>query len=237
MKIQQVNENTIKVTLTKNDFNVRDIDISKIKPGTSLYRQLVVEIMAKASRTLNFNATDCKVVVEGQVTNTDEITLLITKLGTEPNILCPDCIEKSTDSIADTIMDRLSSLINSFAETSMPMPQSIDALGEQKMTATPGFPADVIIAFSDFEKLIALLHNAPYAKSIASSLYSHNNSYFLVLKVYARNANTALKFRNFAMEYDGIQVPTDVFTPILREHGTLVIKKGAIPFLTKKFSM
>ncbi|MBQ8828385.1 MAG: adaptor protein MecA [Clostridia bacterium] len=235
MKMQIIDENTIKVVLTKKDFQIRNIDIKRFKPGSTIYRQLVLEIMLQAAHELNFKADDCRVVVEGHVSKPNEITLLITKLvaGQPFKPAEGEQFDDPHDTKAASNLDRLSSMMNSLAE----MAAALGSASEEEAAPVPCFPSDIIISFSDFEKMIELLHRFPELKNVASSLYEHNDSYFLVLKVYARNAKLVVKFRNLAVEYDGVQLPADTFIPILQEHGSLIIKKGAVPMLLRKFNI
>lgn len=242
MKIQLIDENTIKVVLTKQDFQLRNIDIRRFKPGSSIYRQLVLEIMAQAAHELNFKSDNCRVVVEGHVTKPDEITLLITKSASDSPFASNDRLPSDgiSDLTAEDVMDRLSAMMNCLADMSSSSDSKQKKVSEKKQDDAgnhiPGFPADIVIGFSDFEKMIAFLHEFPDAKNIASSLYEYNNAYFLVFKVYARNAKLAIRLRNFATEFDGTQLPDEIFVPHLQEYGVLVIKKGAVSTLLKKFS-
>lgn len=234
MRIHRLSENTIKVILTKEDFIRRNIDVRKLQPGSQTYRQLVLEIMAQASGEFNFDANDCRLVVEGQMNLKNELTLLITKSPINDFISAPDknfqndIIDKLPS--PEEIAKRLEEMISSLSAIDLP-----DDNKTSSDNAYPGFPADVVICFNDFDKLISLLHKMPSAKNIASSLYMYDNSYYLILKVHERNASLAVTFRNRASEFDGEQVPSDFIMPILLEHGSVVIKKGAIPFLLKKF--
>lgn len=234
MRIHRLSENTIKVILTKEDFIRRNIDVKKLHPGSQTYRQLVLEIMAQASGEFNFDASDCRLVVEGQMNLKNELTLLITK--SPANDFMPSYDNNFRNDICDKLPSpeeltkRLEEMISSLSSIDLPDENDIS-----NDNSSPGFPADLIICFNDFDKLVSLLHKMPTAKNIASSLYMYDNAYYLVLKVHARNASLAVTFRNQASEFDGEQIPSDLIMPILAEHGTVVVKKGAIPFLLKKF--
>ena len=235
MKIQLINENTIKVTITKRDFQIRNIDIKNFKPGSDIYRQLILEIMAQAAYELDFKSDNCKVVVEGHVSQADEVTLLITKYDTEtPSLKDADIPGDNPPPGLDgePVLTKLSEMMHRLAEI---------ATAEGKDSGISNisdliFPADLIIAFSDFDKLIDFVHGVPEAKKIASTMYEYDSTYFLVFKVYERNAKLAVKVRNLSTEYDGVQLPIDIFVPVLLEHGNLIIKKGAVPTLQKKFN-
>ena len=234
MKIHKLSENTIKVILTKDDFVRRNIDVQKLRPGSQTYRRLVLEVMAQASGELNFDASDCRLVVEGSMSPKDELTLLISKspvteFPSEPEVPSPEDIlnklptpEEFTKLLEETLQNDLLSASENVSR------------GSDKLIDS--FPTDLVIRFKDFDNLISLLHTVPTAKAMASKLYMYNDAYYLVLKVYEKNIPLAIIVRNCASEFDGEQIPAETVIPTLTEHGTLVIKRGAIPFLLRKFS-
>lgn len=236
MQIRRLSENTIKVILTKEDFLRRNIDVKKLHPGSQTYRQLVLEVMAQASGEFNFDANDCRLIVEGQMNLKNELTLLITKSPT-----C-DHSDFTAKPISDELPDKIPTpeemmkiLEDTLSGISFDHPEDIRGIKDIKESKDPLFPTELVIRFRDFDKLISLLHTMPSAKGIASSLYMYDYSYYLVLKVYERNASLAITFRNQASEFDGEQITSEFIVPELIEQGTVVLKRGAIPFLLKKF--
>lgn len=233
MRIRKLSENTIKVILTKEDFIRRNIDVDKLHPGSQIYRQLVLEVMAQASGEFNFDTNDCRLIVEGQMNIKNELTLLITK---SPANATPAKTEKLP---ANDVLENLPSpeemaKMLEEALSGIPLDHS-DATKEIKSKPTPVFPTEIVIRFKDFDKLISLLHTMPSAKSIASALYMYEDAYYLVLKVYERNLSLAVTFRNQASEFDGEQLAPEFVIPTLLEQGIVIIKRGAIPLLLKKF--
>lgn len=233
MQIQRLSENTIKVILTKEDFARRNIDIKKLRPGSQTYRKLVLEVMAQASGEFNFDVNDCRLVVEGQMSLKNELTLLITK---SPVNNFSNLSDKNQEDRSDRLPspEELTKILED-AFGSLPFELPTDNISEKSSPETV-FPTSLVIRFKEFDNLISLLHSIPDIKSIASSLYMYNNAYYLVLKVYERNLSLAIIFRNRASEFDGDQIPEENIMSSLTEHGTLVIKRGAIPFLLKNFS-
>lgn len=232
MRIHKLSENTIKVILTKEDFACRNIDIKKLQPGSQTYRKLVLEVMAQASGEFNFDVNDCRLVVEGQMSLKNELTLLITKAPVN-DFSAPS--DKKSEEFSDRLPtpEELTKLLEDTFKT-LPFELPSDNIhGKENSEMT--FPTELVIRFKNFDNLISLLHSMPNAKSIASSLYMYNDAYYLVLKVYERNLSLAIIFRNRASEFDGDQIPSEIILSSLIEHGNIVIKKGAIPFLLKNF--
>lgn len=234
MKIHRLSEDTIKVILTKDDFIRRNIDVQKLRPGSQTYRQLVLEVMAQASGELNFDASDCRLVVEGSMNLKNELTLLISK--------SPVAEHPSHPSIpsANDIMDKLPTPeeFSKFLEETLrnDLAGASDGIPLDTEKHADCFPTDLIICFRDFDKLISFLHTVPTAKAMASKLYMYNDDYYLAFKVYEKNVQLAIIVRNCASEFDGEQIPSETILSTLLEHGTLVIKRGAVPFLLRKFS-
>lgn len=234
MRIQKLSENTIKVILTKEDFVRRNIDVKKLHPGSQTYRQLVLEVMAQASGEFNFDASDCRLVVEGSMSLKNELTLLISKSPVETPPPPSDSVP--TDELLAKLPtpEEFSKLLEQALGTEVASP-AIEKVLQEKQKREEVFPTEIVVRFNDFDKLISLLHTMPSSRTLASKLYVYNDAYYLILKVYERNMRLAIIFRNCASEFDGEQMDSETIIPILIEHGTLVIKKGAIPILLKKF--
>ncbi|MBE7064675.1 MAG: hypothetical protein E7384_02530 [Ruminococcaceae bacterium] len=234
VRIQKLSENTIKVILTKEDFVRRNIDVKKLHPGSQTYRQLVLEVMAQASGEFNFDASDCRLVVEGSMSLKNELTLLISKSPT--GNMPPTASSIPPDELLAKLPtpEEFSKLLEEALGSEIAA-SATEKLLREKQGHDEVLPTEIVICFNEFDKLISLLHTMPSAKAIASRLYVYNDAYYLALKVYERNMRLAIIFRNCASEFDGEQIDSETIIPILLEHGTLVIKKGAISTLLKNF--
>lgn len=80
MKIEKINENQIRCTLSKEDLEQRNIKLSEFAYGTSKARSLFKEMMRWASYKFGFEAEDIPLVIEAVPVSPDSIILIVTKI-------------------------------------------------------------------------------------------------------------------------------------------------------------
>ncbi len=80
MKIEKLNEQQIRCTLTKEDLAVRHIKLSELAYGTEKTRALFQDMMEQASTDFGFEVEDIPLMVEAIPMSTEQIVLIITKV-------------------------------------------------------------------------------------------------------------------------------------------------------------
>jgi len=80
MKIERINENSIRCTLTSFDLSVRDLNIKELAYGTDKVRKLFTEMMTRASNEVGFEADGTPIMIEAIPLSSDSIQLVITKV-------------------------------------------------------------------------------------------------------------------------------------------------------------
>lgn len=80
MKIEKVNENQIRCTLTREDLADRQIKLSELAYGTEKAKSLFRDMMQQASYECGFEAEDIPLMIEAIPLSTDTIILIITKV-------------------------------------------------------------------------------------------------------------------------------------------------------------
>lgn len=80
MKIERINENSIRCTLTGFDLSVRNLNIRELAYGSEKARKLFNEMMQKANSEVGFNAENTPIMIEAIPLNGDSIQLVITKV-------------------------------------------------------------------------------------------------------------------------------------------------------------
>lgn len=80
MKIERINENQIRCTLTSFDLNARNINIIELAYGTEKARNLFREMIQRASSEVGFEAEDIPLMVEAIPLSSESIMLVITKI-------------------------------------------------------------------------------------------------------------------------------------------------------------
>ena len=80
MKIEKVNENQIRCTLTREDLADRQLKLSELAYGTEKAKILFRDMMQQANYEFGFEANDIPLMVEAIPLSADTIILVITKI-------------------------------------------------------------------------------------------------------------------------------------------------------------
>ena len=80
MKIERINDNQIRCTLTSFDLSVRNLNLRELAYGTEKARGLFREMIQKASNEVGFDAEDIPLMVEAIPLSNESVMLVITKL-------------------------------------------------------------------------------------------------------------------------------------------------------------
>ena len=80
MRIERINENSIRCTLTNFDLSVRNLNLTELSYGSEKARNLFREMMQKAAHEVGFDAEDIPIMVEAIPMPNDSIMLIITKV-------------------------------------------------------------------------------------------------------------------------------------------------------------
>ena len=80
MKIEKVNENQIRCTLTREDLASRELKISELAYGTEKAKSLFRDMMQQASYELGFEAEDTPLMIEAIPVSSECIVLIVTKV-------------------------------------------------------------------------------------------------------------------------------------------------------------
>ena len=80
MKIEKVNDNQIRCTLTREDLDHRHLKLSELAYGTEKAKSLFREMMQQASYEFGFEAEDIPLMIEAIPLSPDAIILIITKV-------------------------------------------------------------------------------------------------------------------------------------------------------------
>lgn len=86
MKIERLDENSIRCTLYRDDLDSRELKISELAYGTEKAKNLFKDMIAQASFECGFEAEDIPLMIEAIPVSSDCIVLVITKV-TDPEEL------------------------------------------------------------------------------------------------------------------------------------------------------
>ena len=200
MKIEKVNDNQIRCTLTKADLADRQLKLSELAYGTEKAKDLFRDMMQQANLKFGFEAEDIPLMIEAIPLSGDCIVLIITKvedpeeLDTRFSKFAPSLqdLEESLEDVlsdlpdsADEILDLFRKVHNSplakHLETSEDSPADSDSntLSSKKTTEKetkdikPELPTNVtkLVSFGSLSSLSSLA-------GMLNSFYEGSNSLY-----------------------------------------------------------
>ncbi len=80
MKIERINENSIKCTLTSFDLSIRNMNIRELAYGTEKAKKLFDEMRTKAGDEVGFHVENAPIMIEAIPLGGDSIQLIISKV-------------------------------------------------------------------------------------------------------------------------------------------------------------
>ena len=80
MKIEKINDNQIRCTLTRQDLADREINLSELAYGTEKAKLLFRDMMQQAAYEFGFEANDIPLMIEAIPISSDSVILIVTKV-------------------------------------------------------------------------------------------------------------------------------------------------------------
>ena len=80
MKIEKINDNQIRCTLTREDLETHQINLRELAYGSEKAKKLFRDMMHQAQIQFGFEADNIPLMIEAIPVNTDSIILIITKV-------------------------------------------------------------------------------------------------------------------------------------------------------------
>ncbi|SDB45712.1 adapter protein MecA 1/2 [Pseudobutyrivibrio sp. YE44] len=243
MKIEKINENQIRCTLSREDLISRHIKLSELAYGSTKARELFRELMEQASYQYGFEAEDIPLMIEAIPLSSESIVLLVTKVDSpdeldtrfsrfsesddddfDDNTEMNDAPAKPfNEAAADDILNIFNSLIEKAQKAIAASPEK---------AAANGIPVDItkMFVFDDLEDVIKLSGILATFYTGKNSLYKSpfDNKYYLVVSKSTDTAETYNKVCNILSEYSDQQnfvVGTDQY---MSEHYEIMVQGDAI---------
>ena len=255
MKIEKINDNQIRCTLTKEDLELRHIKLSELAYGTEKAKSLFREMLKWASYKYGFEAEDIPLMIEAVPLSDDSIVLIVTKieypeeLDTRFSRFTEDT--ESDDQELDDFMDydydeedveyqhiepvkpsSASDIIDLFKKAK----EVSDALSnDNKSKAEVEIPIDItkLFVFNSLDDVIELSSVLVNFYHGENALYKnkHNKKYYLVISKSDHTPEEFNKVCNIISEYgqqENISLGSDAY---FTEHYSSVILKNALSTL------
>ncbi|MBR1861949.1 MAG: adaptor protein MecA [Lachnospiraceae bacterium] len=228
MKIEKLNDNQIRCTLTRDDLAKRNLRISELAYGSEKTQNLFREMVRQADYEYGFETDNVPLMVEAIPMNSGNIVLIITKVD-DPEELDTRFSRFTPYSNPDDedFDEELDDFFGNFESGSVaPEPTFGEMLGKAMDEENPNrccvFGFDSLSRVMDFARQVR-------SATVESTLYkTDEGKYSLVVQ--PGNA-TKNEFRNLcliASEYGKGKVITNTANEFMREHNDILIGEDAI---------
>lgn len=234
MKIEKLNDNQIRCTLTRADLISREIKLSELICGSDKAKSLFQDMMKQAASEFGFEAEDMPLMIEAVPASSDCIVLIITKVDDPEEI--DSKFSKFGSSIRDienrkrNVLDKLEGaddILDLFHKVK-------DAISEPpKQTANETNSKPSKIRLFSFANIDSVIHASRLLKSMyqgSNTLYkdSSNGVYILALTQSEHTVNEFNKICNMLSEYGATEKATSAVLAFLEEHCEVIISTDAV---------
>ena len=250
MKIEKVNDNQIRCTLTKADLADRELKLSEIAYGTEKAKNLFRDMMQQASYEFGFEAEDIPLMIEAIPLSADCIVLIITKvedpeeLDTRFSNFAPDSedddFDADSDLVDDTIVHSQDEVMDLFKKLKKEAAQILGKAENDQTDASAEESSEQTYAAKifSFDSMASVIRPSVVLGGIyddKNSLFKDERSgrYMLVLSKTESSTESYNKACNILSEYGKLEkmLPTSEY--YFKEHYECVIEDNAIQSLSK----
>lgn len=241
MKIEKVNENQIRCTLTREDLASRELKISELAYGTEKAKNLFRDMMQQANFEFGFEAEDIPLMIEAIPLNAECIVLIITKvedpeeLDTRFSRFAPSVTEDDDeDEDADyddheehqEMLDLFRRLQETKADAAAePAPR--ENTEEEKLRTR-------IFCLDSLQQVMSVAAVTDARFHGLSTLYKdeRNQKYLLVLTQGSATREDFDRVSNMISEYGSLQRTMPASRTFLEEHYEALVSENALKVLT-----
>ena len=246
MKIERINENQIRCTLSSFDLSSRDLNIRELAYGSEKARNLFREMVQKASSEVGFEAEDIPLMVEAIPLSNESIMLVITKiedpeeLDTRFSKFSPYKDNAQAEPLqldgADNIIDIFQKICEAKMKGTTRKQANQKETSEKSAASSETPTVDLIRLFSFYhlDDVIAAAHGLNGFFTGKNTLYkdSSDGRYQLVLHQSEYSPEEFNKVCNILSEYGSGRAFSAAGEAHLKEHGEL-ISSSALQQLTQ----
>jgi adapter protein MecA 1/2 len=250
MKIEKVNENQIRCTLTKTDLQSRQIRISELAYGSEKAKTLFRDMIQQANQDFGFEVNDIPLMIEAIPTSADSLILMITKVEypeeldtrfsrfSNPDEALYDLDEFSSAGTlpmqgADDILDWFEKLGREKAKEDPAKESEEDTETSARDIPVARVDLTKMFEFSSIDQVIRLASVLNGYYTGRNDLYKNvkKNRFYLMLHNSEHTPQEFNKVCNIISEYARQKNYTGAIGAFFEEHGKLIIRANALQTL------
>lgn len=206
MKIEKINDNKIKITLSARDLEERNLDFQALRYNSPEAQNLFWDMIKRAETEHGFVAANCQLFIEAASVMDGNFIVTITKMN-ETKALPNIPFVKSKVPTATTIKVRKKQMTNN---------------------------AGAIMAFCQIDDLYDALLTSTIPLKINTKLFEYNNMYYLVIKPNLTQLQDFKRLVAILSEFGKLERDYDYIESKLLEYGNELITKDALEYLSIK---
>ncbi len=233
MKIERINENQIRCTLSSFDLSVRNLNLGELAYGSEKARNLFREMIQKASNEVGFDAEDIPLMVEAIPLSNESVMLVITKLDTRFSKFSPTSEEDSDGfygGFTTELLEGADGLIELLKQNMLGLPQ-MDAAPAASTEDNAAPPVQTrIYRFASLDQVTAAAKVVGQVYQGMNTLYKKPDSsqYYLVLSSADTDTLIFSRVCNILAEY-GEKIRQQAATEAyFQEHYEVIIYQQAL---------
>jgi adapter protein MecA 1/2 len=208
MKIERINDNEIKVTISQNDLDERNIDLGSLNYNSPAAQELFWDMMEQAEIEFGFTSSDSQLCIEAIPDSIEGFVVTISKVDEDGDF---ESIQKY--------------IKNKFKKNDLRVKKK-----NRKI-----FSTIMIYSFKEFEDLCALSKKINPMYSGESSLFKLKDTYYLILTRSSFTISNSKMFDVLLGEYGSKVSNIGFYEGYLNEYGSKIIEFNAIEILNNYF--
>lgn len=205
MKFEKINNNKIKITLSLNDLQKRNIDFKSLAHNSKAAQELLWEMMEHAQDKFGFDVSNSHVVFEPVSNLNNGFVITITKLD----------LEEDFEFLREVLKERL------VLKRKRTLPKRLI------------YPTSILYSFTSLDNIISFIGLYTIDEKIKSTLYKLENTYYLKLK--CERPYNFKKLELVLGEFGKKIYKHTIFTGLLNERGNVLIEDNALEVLNRHF--
>lgn len=232
MKIEKINDNQIKCTLTRSDLASRQLKLSELAYGTEKAKGLFQDMMEQANLEFGFDVSDIPLMIEAIPVSMDCIILMITKVED------PDEVDTKLSSFLN--LKELFSTAGSEEDSEGAGRDSLLTGGlsqfqelAEKLHQNTQTSLERLYSFKDLETVITLSHHIQPWFSGDSILYksAEDDRYYLYLSSRQGNEHDFVRVCDAASEFGTKEPMNAARAAFMNEHFEKLLDENAVQSL------
>ena len=252
MKIERLNENQIRCTLTREDLQGREIRLSELAYGSEKARRLFHDMMEEARHTVGFDTENSPLMIEAIPLAPDSLSLIITRVD-DPEELDtrfarftrsdgdPSGTGIASLPGADDVLELFNRLFEAKAsgnaeavsEDSPRADEQAEAPAEGISSGSDGPEIDLVqsFCFRDLDDVIEAARSTAACYDGDNTLYripDEDNSLHLLIRQSGMTAEAFNRFCNMLSEFGSAEKFSPARAAWLEEHGCILVRSRAL---------